>query len=469
MNFFDERLRHKGKLLIPFLTILIVGLPLFFIKFGRLDDFTFYLYAKSDFAGLAASGFTFGRPINSSLNALDFSVMHNIARFSWLRFLNVLLLVASLELYLFVHKKVTKWDSIQKRICIYFLIFSLPGIWVFLTWAQGVPHFLALLVAVLSSYFLVVKENRFAFLICLSLSIFTYQPLGLLVPALCFSLIGKKQGQKTIDLVKFSTLSTIAITTVNFISIHLSKHPNSRSTIVSDYSGKTKWIIHEWIPRVFFPYPLHASLLPAVIAITLFLLVLILVGRSYNFSKSLYGAMVILLPSLPFLAINENWASSRAILSTNIAILCVMFYSYRTLDNRKIRSNLGIACFGLSFFLFSLSAVFALKGLVAPQSKEWNSTLRIVSNLPNEVKSLKLQLTNFEQTSSSVLSYDEYGVQNTSVGEVGVAQTLLAIDQLHIKNLSVTLQNKRICSTNRMNLKNGILVISPLAGLISCK
>jgi hypothetical protein len=110
-------------------------------------------------------------------------------------------------------------------------------------------------------------------------------------------------------------------------------------------------------------------------------------------------------------------------------------------------------------------------GLVFPQTREWTRTIEDLKNYDGDVKEIRVQLAPFEQTSSEVISYDEFGILNSSVDYPLIGMVMMARNQVGLNEAEVILVSTRECQTKRTFLdpESRVLFLSPLAGVKGCR
>ena len=186
-NLSGERLK---KFAIPFslasILTVVVFLPASLAHFGRLDDFSFYMYTREDISGVIQWGWSYGRPVTSFIIGNSFGSVNNISDFSILRFLSLVTLVGIIFIMHLAYLKEKRFGILVKVMATVYFI-SLPGIWVFMTWAQGLPHLIALLFVAISVSCYTDSKLMWMYYAFSALSMFTYQPFSLLIPVILLS------------------------------------------------------------------------------------------------------------------------------------------------------------------------------------------------------------------------------------------------------------------------------------------
>ena len=177
---------------------LLTFFPMVIFRFGRLDDFSFYLYSRNDVQGVINSGLSFGRPITTFIIGKTIGLVSNIDGFSIIRAGTLIILILIVYLASTFYKLNTKSVSIWPLFLLFYFI-SLPGLWVFMSWAQGLPHVLGLLFVLISVMAYCSPQHQKYFFVFSFLTFFTYQPFGLLIPIL---LVPKLFKEKTRNLVR---------------------------------------------------------------------------------------------------------------------------------------------------------------------------------------------------------------------------------------------------------------------------
>jgi hypothetical protein len=445
-------------------------LPAIFSRYGRLDDFGFYLYTRADMVGVIKSGFSYGRPITSLILGESFAAVDRISGFSYLRLLSLVILCITLLIFRKIYFDNLKHLPIW-AIPVLMTFLSLPGVWVFMTWAQGLPHFIGLMFAALATMAYFRQRAIVFFFIFSAASMFTYQPFGLLVPILFLLrvlFLARKEYVK--DFGKLFSWALILLI-LNYLMVRAQPSPNVRSEITADLKGKLNWLIFEWIPRVVFPWDLAHKDFFAYFSLILFILISLIYVSKYSAKKFLCILLFMAFPSIPFIVSSDNWASSRAILASNIAYGAVNIFMVLEIKSRIPFKNairtLTALC---SLALFLLAIFQGYSGLVMPQTVEWSNTLKAVNSVQKEVKIVSTSLTFFEQTSSSVVSYDEFGVLNSSVETPLRGMISMALAESGVTNVQILISDKRECQRKPSSFEKetGTLFLRPIAGMKGC-
>lgn len=445
----------------------LVFMPIVFAEFGRLDDFAFYLWTRNDVSGVIQSGFSFGRPITSLVIAETFSKVNTIQDFSTLRLLSVICLVL---IFSFAGKLYSNVNNFQFTLAVLAFI-TLPGLWVFVTWAQGFPHILALFFVVVGANCYMHKEKRWLFYVFSSAAIFTYQPFALLFPTILMTriLYISEVGYKR-HFVRISSWLFILLLS-NYWLVRLQAAPSARSNITKNYSEKFHWFVGEWVPRVTFPWNLNANLKLSFLSIILFV---ILATKYVIREKNLKAPILIFcmsFPGIPFLISAENWASSRAIFASNIAYFMVMFFFFLRVQLtpsevalKDFATYIALAC--LLFF----SVMHGYQGLVYPQVQEWSTLEQDVHLIPSGVNQISGQISYFEQSSSPVFSYDEFGVLNSTGETALLGMITLAKKGTPAEMVSIKIVTERACQQENSYLqtRTNTFILRPISGMKGC-
>ena len=445
----------------------LIFLPLVFAEFGRLDDFVFYLYTRNDVSGVIQSGLTYGRPVTSFIIGETFSRVNSIQDLSALRFLSLICLVLIL---FFTGKFYSKPTTSQFTFGALAFI-SLPGLWVFLTWAQGLPHILALIFLVVGSICYLQTRYRWMFYLLSTLAIFTYQPFALLFPVLLMSrIIGDRDVTYKKHFLKISSW-LIFLSFLNYALVKSQSTPNVRSSITKDYSEKMDWFLNEWAPRVTFPWSLSINLALSAVSILLFVLLMV---NYFLKEKNLKGPIMLIcmcFPGIPFVISAENWASSRAIFASNIAYFIVMAFFITSLGASPTKTLIRnvVATSSVTYLLY-LAAMNGYQGLVFPQVQEWGRLEQEVRLISGASTAISGQISLFEQTSSPILSYDEFGVLNSSVETALRGMITLAKFGTQVESVPVLIGTDRLCQLENSYFESPTktYVLRPLSGMAGC-
>lgn len=452
------------------LLCIVTFLPSTIARFGRLDDFSFFLYTREDIAGVVQSGWTYGRPVTSFIIGNSFGFVEQISDFSILRLLSLGLLISVIVMMNLYYSKEKGFSLLFTSVMALYFI-SLPGIWVFMTWAQGLPHFLALFFVAACVLCYTRPKLKWLYYIFSLLSMFTYQPFSLLIPIILFTkLLSSDPLSWKKDFSKITTWN-MALLLLNFLIVKLQPSPNPRSAISSDFSGKTQWIITEWIPRVIYPWALNVSVPLVSVSLLGFVFISFKYMSKVGFQK--YAALFFtsLLPSLPFILSNENWASSRAVLSSNIAIAVFIMNMAAALGYERFRKVRYKATLTLSVACLFLHSLFqGYQGLVLPQAMEWNSVSSQMNSQWVGVSEIKANVTPFEQTSSPIISYDEFGILNSSVGGALLGMLTMAKQDTSLSQKPVIIGPERVCQTSISYVDDvtKVLFLFPISGTKGC-
>lgn len=452
------------------LITLLTFLPMVFFKFGRLDDFSLYLYTRDDVQGVITSGFSFGRPITTLIIGKSFGLINDINGFSILR-------GGSLLLLLFIVYFATKFYSPEhkvKSMLLFFLLLyyiSLPGLWVFMSWAQGFPHILGILFVLISVKAYCSPHHQKYYFVFSVLAFFTYQPFGLLIPILLVPKLFKVAAKNVVgEFIKiYLWMSFLSL--VNYLVVKTQVAPNTRAEITSEYLVKLTWFVSEWIPRVLFPWSLKVNVIGSAIVGIIFVLLIFNFMQKSKMSRVLILLSSMALPSLPFLITSENWASSRAILASNISFsIGLTFLAINCFSQERPKLTLKLATSGFVAIFFMNSVYIGYGSLVLPQSQEWESTLRELSLAPNETKELTAHLAFFEQTSSNRLSYDEFGILNSSVPNPLIGMLTMAVSPYWLVDVPININSERKCQKfgSGLDEKTKSFNLYPLVGMPGC-
>lgn len=445
-------------------------LPAVFSSYGRLDDFGFYLFTRTDVEGVVNSGYSYGRPITSYILGETFSMVNSISGFAYLRFFSLVVLCATVLIFRQIYLNGTRLDS-NRAIMVLVGFVSLPGIWVFITWAQGLPHFIGLFfVALATSSYLQTKTKLFYYLFSI-LAMYTYQPFGLLIPTLVLVKVYlRKNEDYSRDFLRLFFWTTILLTS-NFLMVKAQPNPNVRSELVSDIFGKWEWLAGEWFPRVLFPWDIEYKLLFSWLVFVIFFVVSTCYVIKFSLKKYSYIFLFMVFPSIPFIFSSENWATSRAILASNISFVSVMTLMLIQLDF-KLRFKCQIRKLFELFatILYFLAIYQGYQGLVFPQVAEWTTVQTQIATLDNNVNKVSAELSFFEQTSSPVGSYDEFGILNSSVETALRGMITLALTQAGKFPSDISISTDRKCQDKLsiMDITDGVFYLRPLAGVKGC-
>jgi hypothetical protein len=427
-----------------FLATSLVYCVQIFLPFGRLDDFTFYAYANENFFSFATSGWSYGRPITSLTNALLFRNVDSMNDLSFIRSANVLVLLISIYMYgkIFFETR----SSSKKNLLIGLLIFlSFPGIWVFLTWGQGFAHLLAFPLIVITIKLRAIKNSKFAFSLFVIGVMFIYQPFALAIPSiLLFTEAFLNRRKLDVQRLIFPIAVVLMALALNYLTIRSQKNPNTRSELVYSFQEKFLWIVNEWMPRVILPHLLRPLSYISIISLLIIGLLLFRLGQRTNFKISMVLLFTIVLPWAPFIVIEDNWASSRAVLASNIAL----YFGIGTiflLMPVAISKNFKSLLLKFAVLVFAVSTYAAYSGLVLPQNAEWNNVKTILRQLPPTATKVQINLAFFEQTTSKLKSYDEFGVQNSSVQESALNQLKLGAEEESLTHIRFFVNQNRTC------------------------
>jgi hypothetical protein len=439
-------------------------------RFGRLDDFSFYLYSRNDLQGVINSGFSFGRPITTFIIGNTIGSVGNIDGFSLIRAGSLIILLFVVYLSSTFYKLTNKPISIWPFFLLFYFM-SLPGLWVFMSWAQGLPHVLGMLFVLISVMAYCRPRYQKYFYVFSFLAIFTYQPFGLLIPILLVPKLFQEETRNIVrEFVKIY-LWVFSLCLINYLVVKSQAEPNARSQITSDYLEKMSWFVSEWIPRVLFPWSLKVNLIGSAVMGMIFLALLMDFAKKMELRLSMILVSSIGLPSLPFLITGENWASSRAILASNISFAIGLFFlasKYHSL--RKSDFILKFAALGVATIFFFNSIFVGYGSLVLPQNQEWKNTLRDMAIVPSETREIIAHLSFFEQSSSISFSYDEFGVLNSSVPDALGGMIKMAMASFWLKNVPTNIDTERKCQkvASTFEEKTKSFNLYPLAGMPGC-
>lgn len=459
----------KG-IFIYLLITLLTFFPMVILRFGRLDDFSFWLYTRDDPQGVVTSGLSFGRPVTTLIIGKSFELVPGIEGFSIIRAGSLLLLLLIAYLAFNFYRVENKPEPI---LSIFFLLYfvSLPGLWVFMSWAQGLPHILGFLFVFISVIAYCRPHGQKYYFAFSFLAFFTYQPFGLLIPILLVPKLFRERSSNLIrEFIKIYMWITV-LCLMNYLLIKSQSAPNSRSQLTSDFSLKLSWFVSEWTPRVLFPWSLQVNVFGAVIAGIAFVFVFQDFLRKERISRAMILLLSIILPSVPFLITSENWASSRAILASNISFtvgISFLIMKYFSLKRRNLMLKLMSVAFASVFFMNSIYTGYG--SLVLPQSQEWKGTLSAVALAPKETKEITGHLAFFEQSPSASLSYDEFGVLNSTVSDPLTGMLRMAMSNLWLAKLPLNIDLERKCqdSVSSLNLETNRFNLYPLVGMPGC-
>lgn len=448
--------------------ILLCYSQLVISKFGRLDDFAFYLWSRNDAWEIIKSGLTYGRPLLSLILGLSFTEVNSIEGFSIMRAISVLILLATI-LILYIHYSKKLKINTPVFFSVTFLLLSLPGVWVFLSWAQGLPHFVGLLlVAIAVNCY---ESKKIVFYVSSLLAIYTYQPFGLILPTLLtIEIMHKKDRAFFREFTKFISWIIFA-TFSNLVVVHIQPNYNRRANFTTSYSEKLSWVYSEWIPRVVFPWSFKPWMFLTFLIVSIYIILLILCAKYFNYPKILALVFATTFTSVPFVISVDNWASSRAVLSSNIVFYVAICYLASQVSLFKKTKKLNVtALFLMCLMFFLYSTKVANETLVYPQSFEWKRSVQEIRNIPNEAKIIEVQLAPFEQTSAPFTAYDENGILNSSVEIPLKGMVALAQDSLDKKSLEIQFNSIRQCQSpsSFLDLNSGVYKINILKGVKSC-
>jgi hypothetical protein len=470
-NLSGERLK---KFAIPFslasILTVVVFLPASLAHFGRLDDFSFYMYTREDISGVIQWGWSYGRPVTSFIIGNSFGSVNNISDFSILRFLSLVTLVGIIFIMHLAYLKEKRFGILVKVMATVYFI-SLPGIWVFMTWAQGLPHLIALLFVAISVSCYTDSKLMWMYYAFSALSMFTYQPFSLLIPVILLSRLIKVDSpiwKK--DYLRIAGWN-MSLLFFNFLSVRFQASPNPRSALSDDLQGKIEWIFSEWVPRVVFPWTLKVNVPIASLSILAFTYFSLKYVSKQGIQK--YGALfsTALFPAIPFFLSNENWASSRAVLSSNIAFAILIMSMASSMEfNRHREAGFKILLSLLVSCLLTLSIFQGYGGLVLPQTREWLLVTKQINTRWGEVSEIKTNLAPFEQSSSPIISYDEFGILNSSVESALLGMLLMAKFGTNLSEEKVLIDSERTCQTSKsyVDKQTKTLHLFPITGTKGC-
>ena len=267
------------------------------------------------------------------------------------------------------------------------------------------------------------------------------------------------------------TTWTIFLAFINFWLVKSQASPNVRSNITKNYSEKLHWFVSEWVPRVTFPWSLKTNSIMSTISIILF----VLLAASYILKERNSKAPILLscmiFPGLPFIISAENWASSRAIFASNIAFLIVAaIFMSSVRENFMQRSikNL-VATSSLAYLLF-IATMNGYQGLVFPQAQEWARLEQEIRLIGNDATLISGQVSLFEQSSSPIFYYDEYGVLNSSVETALQGMITMAKFETAAESIPIEIGADRICQMEISHFlpSTKTYILRPIAGTRGC-
>lgn len=457
----------KNNFLSSILVPSLLFLPLVFAKFGRLDDFVFYLYTRSDVSGVIHSGLTYGRPITSLILGKTFSSVSYIQDFSKLRLLSLACLIL---VFLFAGRFYSKMGAARFTFGL-LLFMTLPGLWVFLSWAQGLPHIVALLFLIVGASCYFKAKLKWLFFLLSALTMFTYQPFALLFPIVLMSRIIQNRDDRYKKHFFIIMTWTIILAIINFWLVKSQASPNVRSNITENYTEKLHWFVSEWVPRVTFPWSLNANTTMSTISIILFALL----AASYIFKERNLKAPILfscmIFPGIPFIISVENWASSRAVFASNIAFLIVALIFSTSLRLNYIFSIITnlVATSSLAYLLF-IATMNGYQGLVFPQAQEWARLEQEIRLVGDDATLISGQVSLFEQSGSPIFSYDEYGVLNSSVETALLGMITMAKFETAAESIPIEIGADRICQMEFSHFlpSTNTYILLPIAGTPGC-
>ena len=449
---------------------LLLSSPIVLGNYARLDDYVQLLWVM-DYGKvhLIDWSLTFGRPVTFLVNSLTFETAGSISNLWVSRLVGAVSF--SCSAVLMCNMVVAKSHTFLRRVVLVTLFVSLPGLWVFLSWAQGAGHGVSFLCAVFACYLtrlsclkqakslcrgLLLSGSTFFFVF---LAIFGYQPFGLAIPGIFLGLSALSRFDKPFFRPFYLTsLFVVVAMVVNALVVR--SYPGSpRSRFASDLQQKFEWAMSEFLPRTAWPFSLTVKHVPAMIvagcvlvAATHALLQLVRSGRQ-NTAVQLFIASIISLsfPLLPHLLIEENWASSRATLTPAfvfwILALATLFrvidrwireFSAAQKSNQVLRKFLGlevVTVIGLLVLCF-FSLFRAHAGLVAPSIREWNQTQSVWAAIDSPIAEIRICALPFFNPGVPYVSYDEYGILTGSVSWAAPSMHRIAAREAKVDSLN---------------------------------
>ena len=258
---------------------------------------------------------------------------------------------------------------------------------------------------------------------------------------------------------------------LNYFIVKSQKNPNVRSQITSDYIEKMSWFVSEWIPRVLFPWSLKVNIIGSSVVGIIFLVVFISFARKNKFSHVFILLSSMILPSLLFLITGENWASSRAVLASNISFgIGLLFLVFKCDLLKKSYFIMKLAALGVAAALFFNSIFIGYGSLVLPQAQEWQNTINDMAIVPRDAIEITGHLSFFEQSPAVSFSYDEFGILNSSVPDALRGMIKMAMSSSRLVNIPVNIEADRKCQRlfSSFDEKSKRFNLYPLAGMPGC-
>jgi hypothetical protein len=232
-----------------------------------------------------------------------------------------------------------------------------------------------------------------------------------------------------------------------------------------------EWFLGEWVPRVTFPWSLNVNLTLSAVSIILFVILTVNYFLSEKNFKGPVLLICMILPGIPFIVSSENWASSRAIFASNIAYFIVMvkFVSSVEISPKRIAIKNIMSSAALTYVLF-LAIINGYQGLVFPQVQEWGRLEQEVQLISTESTQISGQISLFEQSSSPIISYDEYGVLNSSVETALRGMITMAKSGTPVELLPIEIVTDRTCQLQNSYFQSStkIYFLWPISGMPGC-
>jgi hypothetical protein len=458
-------------------------------SYGRLDDYIQLLNSQDiGLSWFLKTSLSFGRPVTFFVNGVGYEVANQVARLAWMRYAaSTLFFLGSLMLAAATFRRSTRGTTALFSLA----IFCIPGTWVFITWAQGLGHAVAFLLAVTAGLVLALgTEGRhynssfFAFVALTLCVAFSYQTFALAIPGIYFA-IGLARSQTCSEryllrrtmIASLTALSAVAINglTARATSLETS---SSRTEFTTNASAKIEWFSHELLGRALTPFdivyvPKHADLVLVSLLVVLLVCVFAPLGKRRGPKRLWYVLLpmfVVFLPLLPFAIVDESWASSRAVLPATLVVV-LLVSTLPTIAARRAmpfsiwspwpRRGISIALI-IAFALNTIHlASVANESLGRKSQTEWFRVLEEWRIEPVDVSSAKICVVPFiaDLSPSAVYSYDEYGLLTGSVSWASPSMHVLAAREsghLAVKLDSIdVVKPTEVCSSDNTLLETG--------------